>query len=159
MEVPWRCENWWICKAMKEEAMEEETMEEKAMEEEPMVEETMEEEAMVEETMEEEAMEEEVLTQEGDACKERAFGQRHRRMSIHTTNTVLKRKMTTTQIVIVKLSPVNNSGALLKQVHPLLYFCRKRSRCKLTVTELPVYQQLLCCRPHLSCFYSQEKHK
>ena len=81
-------------------------------------------------------------------------------MSIRT-NIVLKRKMkmSTTQILIVKLPPVNNSGALLKQVHLLLYFCRKRSRCKLTSTELPVYQLLLCCRPHLIGFYRQEKHE
>ena len=71
---------------MEEETMEWRcTMEEEAMEEETMVKETMEEEAMVEETMEEEGMDKEVLTRggtlvkEGDACKERAFGQRRRR--------------------------------------------------------------------------------
>ena len=97
---------------MEEETMEWRcTMEEEAMEEETMVKETMEEEAMVEENMEEEeAMDEEVLTQEavqeeGHACKERAFGQRHRRMCIHT-NMILKQTMkviATTQILIVKL--------------------------------------------------------
>ena len=102
--MEWRC-------TMEEEAMEEETMVKETMEEEAMVEETMEQEAIVEDTMEEEeAMDEEVLTQEAvqeerHACKERAFGQRHRRMCIHT-NMILKQTtkvIATTQILIVKL--------------------------------------------------------